>query len=792
MLRTEQGALHRSTDKGATFQETVLKSGPRRLNVVRVLMSPASTFIMVAVGSGLELFASDDAGVSWHEIHHPEAIRLSFMFHPTRPEWALISAWTRDCRLDRPGSPCTHQLLVTQNLGRSPLQTVSRHVVQFSWGRQHLADRIYFTHFRDKSSKQLMLTRWMEGVDLVSTDDLGKTTTVHVENGNKFVISEQYMLVAKLKDIKSQSVQLMVSKDGHTFRRAIIPTPLAEKSYTVLDASEGLVVIHVNHGEGLGNVYVSDPSGTRYVLSLQHNVGVNGRAAFEKVSNLKGIYFANVWALENATGEALPASFSHLGWLDHGNYQLGEDSTQSQAEQSIRYLKARMPRVSLSERRLAAQNTSIHSVISFNIGGAWSPLKAPTHDALGHAVNCTTCSLHLHDTTFQEHFVPFYSYDKAVGIIMAVGNIGPSLSYKAEESNTYLSRDGGLNWQEVRKGVHIYEFGNHGAVLVMAALNEETNKVIYSLDEGHSWNSLHLDQENFNVTNILIEPTAVSTDFLAFGLRGGKGVVYRIDFDVLGWKPCRKPSHPSADSASDYESWAPSDGVGHLGCRYGISCGCLLGQQVRYVRRKQLSKCFNRRKTKLPVVSKSCACTQEDFECEMDFERALDGKTCVAQVMPPPRADFGPAQERECAQTGFYKVDMYRRVPGDQCTLAAFGNMCLSHRRLFIIIFACPPLVMQLLFISQLEFQDVLSKSIQPRNSKAGTMWKVEPQTNSTKICWKCKNDTGIRHMRLSDAPTTADPDSFACEGNTVEHIFKRKVCHGADALGDASKDEPR
>ena len=34
------------------------------------------------------------------------------------------------------------------------------------------------------------------------------------------------------------------------------------------------------------------------------------------------------------------------------------------------------------------------------------------------------------------------------------------------------------------EGVHIYEFGNHGAVLVMAEVNQATNMVIYSLDEG--------------------------------------------------------------------------------------------------------------------------------------------------------------------------------------------------------------------------------------------------------------------------------------------------------------------
>ncbi|CAJ1350329.1 unnamed protein product [Effrenium voratum] len=661
ILNTGHGTLYRSADRGQSFAEKSLRAG---VKVARAIMSPADSTIAVAVGTRLEVFASSDSGNSWHEVTTPEAIRISFMFHPTRPEWALLSAWTADCRLKVPGSPCTHQLLATKDLGRTRLKMVSRHVVQFSWGRGHHSDRIYFTHFRDKSNSQPMLSKWMEGVDFVSTDDMGKSTAVHVEKGNKFVISEQFVLIAKLEDAGKQNVRLMVSKDGTVFRQAIIPTQLAEKSYTILDASEGLVVMHVNHGEGLGNVYVSDESGTRYVLSLQHNVGVNGHAAFEKISNLKGIYFANVWS-EDA-GAGLPAHFA-ASWLDHGDYQLGDDSTQSQSEQSIRYLKAR-PSPTLSQRRLAERPAlSVQSVISFNVGGAWSKLKPPSKDSVGNPISCSkNCSLHLHDATFQDHFVPFYSYDKAVGIIMAAGNVGSHLSYNAEDSNTYLSRDGGLTWSEVRKGVYIYEFGNHGAVLVMAAVNSPTDSAIYSLDEGKTWQSVKLDTVLLNVTNILIEPTAVSTEFLAFGSIGGAGVVYRLDFDVLGWQSCKKPSEPSTAN-SDYESWAPSDGTANRDCQNLVSCGCLLGQQVRYVRRKQMSKCFNRLKERLPVISEVCPCTEEDFECEMDFERALNQRTCVANEMPPPRADFGPMQEHECSQLGYFKVDMYRRVPGDRC-----------------------------------------------------------------------------------------------------------------------------
>ena len=140
--------------------------------------------------------------------------------------------------------------------------------------------------------------------------------------------------------------------------------------------------------------------------------------------------------------------------------------------------------------------------------------------------------------------------------------------------------------------------------------------------------------------------------------------IYRLDFDALDWPPCHKDSEPG-HPGSDYETWIPSDGTQHA-CPRGSSCECLLGQKVVYVRRKRMQQCFNRRKTKLPVLSEPCKCTMEDFECELDFVRALDQKSCVAISMPPPRVSFGPLQQQECAASGYYKADMYRRVPGNR------------------------------------------------------------------------------------------------------------------------------
>ena len=51
---------------------------------------------------------------------------------------------------------------------------------------------------------------------------------------------------------------------------------------------------------------------------------------------------------------------------------------------------------------------------------------------------------------------------------MSTGNVGYHLATRSDDINTYLSRDGGRNWFEVKKGSHIYEIGDHGALIVMA------------------------------------------------------------------------------------------------------------------------------------------------------------------------------------------------------------------------------------------------------------------------------------------------------------------------------------
>ena len=101
-------------------------------------------------------------------------------------------------------------------------------------------------------------------------------------------------------------------------------------------------------------------------------------------------------------------------------------------------------------------------------------------------------------------------------MVIGTGNVGIYLSHRPDEVNTYLSRNGGLTWFEIRKGSHIYEMGNHGGLIVMAKNREQTNEFLYSWDEGLTWEIYKIDKKIL-VSNILVEPSNKSLKFIVYG-----------------------------------------------------------------------------------------------------------------------------------------------------------------------------------------------------------------------------------------------------------------------------------
>ena len=114
---------------------------------------------------------------------------------------------------------------------------------------------------------------------------------------------------------------------------------------------------------------------------------------------------------------------------------------------------------------------NVKTYITHNKGGKWELLKAPETRKNGKAGRCYIedgCSLHLEIYSHMGQLAPVYSSENAVGLVLGTGNIGKRLTDNNAKKSLYMSRDGGLNWRHIREGSHIYEIGDHGALVVIA------------------------------------------------------------------------------------------------------------------------------------------------------------------------------------------------------------------------------------------------------------------------------------------------------------------------------------
>jgi hypothetical protein len=176
---------------------------------------------------------------------------------------------------------------------------------------------------------------------------------------------------------------------------------------------------------------------------------------------------------------------------------------------------------------------------------------------------------------------------------MAVGSVGDKLDFdRGARKGTFLSRDGGLTWSEIAKIPLIYEFGDHGGLLVAAPNVQSTTQVRYSWNEGKTWTKLKVSDSPIFIDNIIIEPKSTAQQFVIYGSYDnsseeasgeddikapakrdtGSDVMITLDFAGLHEPKCKGVDKPGADD-SDFELWSPHDDG-----RHGSSDKCFLGQ----------------------------------------------------------------------------------------------------------------------------------------------------------------------------------------------------------------------
>lgn len=677
-LLSSQKTLYRSVDGGKTWADQMeairhLHSHkfadhlPVGTTLRGVTSITKSEHLLVFLGEDGLHVASKDAGKTYFPIWHPEKL-AEFKLHPTHPNMLLASTLTPRCYTAEEEGLCYKNLLFSSDHGDT-WRLLQEYVVQFDWvrhmkthGHEYPEDAIFATVHAEEHRGRGHQTfgKWDNRVDFVLTRDLFLSHTVLVPRGNRFLFTERYVAVAAVGD-RDKHVNLVLSSDGgHRWHTAELEYPMTQHSYTILDTSNDAVFLHVNHaGEGArwGNVYLSNSIGTNFSLSLPHNRrDENGKCDFEKLQSMEGVYIANYYenvgeltAYEHAAGEAMGQSIA--GKTDGGDL------------------------ADLSG--LTPPDPQIRTVMTFDRGASWEYLPAPKYDALAQAVECHSgdhpmdgvgarhCSLHLHGVT--DVFGPFYSSPNAVGLMMATGNIGSELTFREGLVNTYFSRDGGHEWFEVAKGSHIYEFGDHGGIIVMANDEAEVTEVMYSWNEGLTWEALKFATSPVLVDNIMIEPKGAAERFVLYGTRADPsapesglrvGVVFTLDFTQLHMRQCTGEDSAGTE-ASDFERWAPS------ATSKGDSC--LMGRRVEYTRRKRDRACYNPDAIEIVHFVANCECSDRDWECDRGYRRVpIDGPTCVRDPEVP--IDVSHLVPHYCRPGLHYHVSNgYRKVAGDSC-----------------------------------------------------------------------------------------------------------------------------
>ncbi|KAJ6542795.1 Oligoxyloglucan reducing end-specific cellobiohydrolase [Mycena capillaripes] len=534
---------------------------------------------------------------------------LVLRFHPDPDK--LIWIGDRDCKDFR---QCHAEAQYSLDNGET-WTFVEKYVVNCAWavGTKLVADEreIVCESYSNKTGSQMLFQMGQNPLALVEGGEYFKKQKKIFDEVVGFTKFSEFLVVAELL-AESRSLNLQISLDGVHFATGQFPPNMNPDAhaYTILDSSTDSLFIHMTMTElpqPWGNILKSNSNGTYFGLSAE-NVNRDGRGYvdFEKMERLDGIALINI--------------------------------------------------VSNPDEALLTGRKVLQSRITYNDGSTWKPLDPPTHDSHGNAYPCTTthCALHIHGYTERLDPSAIYSSSSAVGLFMAVGNVGESL-IPYDQSDTFLSRDGGFTWEEVHKDAHLWKVGDSGSVIVIANDEEPTDHVLFSPDEGLTWKEYRFSKEKIRVRSIVTVPADTSRRFLLLGhpSRSSSHLAVYIDFTALTSRQCvidlEDPGH------DDFELWSPSDERAER---------CLFGRQTVYHRRVREADCYVGSLPKAnDRVERTCACVKADFECEFNYHKNAEDEC----VLSPGTSPLPNEEKCEDDAEYWYERTPYRKITYSSC-----------------------------------------------------------------------------------------------------------------------------
>ncbi|CAJ0872512.1 7336_t:CDS:10 [Entrophospora sp. SA101] len=488
-----------------------------------------------------KLYWTKDLGETISQIENlpikPNKLGLQLLdFHPKEADWLLFVGGT-DC----PSPNCHSEAHYSPDNGAT-WKLVETWVQKCLFGEDFKfneikKESIVCTSYKDKKStisqdKLGGKSTESNPLQLIKKDSPTSSSEVILSDVVEFFVFDEYMAVAV--EVRGQ-LFLYMSKDGEKFNQAKFPPNVRvdKQAYTILQSTTGAVFLDsyksIEAGSEYGTLFKSNGDGELFSLSLDNtNRNSLGNVDFEKVQGIEGIILAN--QVENTN-------------------ELGTGSKKK-----------------------------IKTLISFNDGATWQRIRVESPGCLDQ------CYLNLHGRTTIHGVGNIFSAPSAIGLLMGVGNIGPSL-LPYTECNTYLSRDGGSTWTEVRRGESLYEFGDQGTIMVIVDDEAPTTKILYSWNYGKTWSEYKFSNVPVRVSLLTTNSKSSSMKFILTGhttptsARQAQPVVVTIDFSQLEDRKCILAKDGS--DHDDFELWWPTSG----------SNECILGLKTKYWRRKPDKKC---------------------------------------------------------------------------------------------------------------------------------------------------------------------------------------------------------
>ncbi|KAG1467598.1 hypothetical protein G6F56_004322 [Rhizopus delemar] len=576
---------------------------------------------MITTDSGKIHWKTTDKGRSWQEFQTRSdagSSSLHLSFHAERSGYIIfngisckLGAWT--------GIDCQNTFLYTYD-NFETTRPLRNHATSCIWS-------LSSSKFRNAPTNDIMCVEGeslSNNLRLVRSDNFFQTQT-QVDfglgkpvTGVVAVSTVGPFIVAAVNPTERQDMSLYVTVDGQNWHEAVFPegAALQEKSFTLIESSNPALLVDVLAGDNAhyGSLYKSNSNGTFFSKSLENtNRNSMGYIDVERIPGVEGVLMAN--------------------------QIMNPRQVESQMVEKL-----------------------VRTRISFDDGGSWKDITT-VRDMGGSKMRChdNECVLHLHSVTSNHNLGQIASSQTAVGVLMGVGNYGSSLlSY--DECDTFLSTDGGITWDMVREGAHMYEFGDMGTLIVMIDDEKETDHVWWSKDRGIHWEKMDLGM-TVRARALTTDPESTSRKFLlvAGSARFAEANVQAIqlDFSTVFSRQCQL--NPD-ESRSDFEKWYARD----------ITDGpdCLMGHEQMFYRRKAQSECYVGREFQDPQTeTKTCACTRADYECDYNFVRNSNGD---CERVGPDRILAVECNSKDDYYAG---SSGYRVVPGNTCVPPSHGRL---------------------------------------------------------------------------------------------------------------------